>query len=464
MEKTMKNQKVVLRFDEFCTRDKYGLRRIEGTVTADSLVRLIDAADLEANPREAKVGEVTTDIQDSLETTPKLFPFKTKGLLLASSEATGRERNRFELAFEDGDVEGVLDGGHNLLAIALFILKLALGSEADAVLKRIKRWKDLPPVWRQYRDKIDDVKDNLDFLTPVEVIYPQEGAVGRDEFLNAVLDIARARNNNAELTEETKANKAGLYDALKGAIDPVLADQIEWKSGDGGRIKARDLIALSWVALSKLGPDFPGVKDVSAVSIYNSKGGCVSAFNTLMESDQVTKKTKGDIRELNHEGVKSAFALMRDLPRLYDRIYSMFPDAYNRVSPGFGRIRSVYVFDPGRSKSSKDSSYLAKPPKTKFYRLDCKYDFPDGFIMPLVWALRELIKNEDGMLLWAANPDKFLERHLEKAFEVYLSVIQLADYDPQRIGKSVPSYQLASNDFQSRLNAQLALEQIAAKA
>ena len=38
----MKNQKVVIRFDEASSRDKYGLRRIEGTATADSIMRLID--------------------------------------------------------------------------------------------------------------------------------------------------------------------------------------------------------------------------------------------------------------------------------------------------------------------------------------------------------------------------------------------------------------------------------------
>lgn len=452
----MKNQKVVVRFDENCSRDKYGLRRIEGTATADSLIRLIDIADLEANPREAKVGDVTDEIQESLETTPKLFPFKTKGLLLAASQCVSRERNRYELSFEDGDIEGVLDGGHNLLAIALFILKQALGTDGEAVLRKVKRWKDLPAVWKTYRDKVDDVKSSLTFLTPVEVIYPQDGIVGRDEFLNAVLDVARARNNNAQLTEETKAHKAGFYDTLKASIDPALIDQIEWKSNDGGRIKVRDLVALAWVALSKLDTDVPGVKEISGVSIYNSKGTCISAFNKLMESDEVSEKIKGEIRGLKHPGVESALGLMKDLPRLYDKLYSAFPDAYNAVSPGFGRIGSVYVFDPSRSKN-KDAKYLSKPAKTKFYRSDCKYDFPDGFIMPLVWALRELIQNEGGKLSWKSDPEKFLFKHLEKSMEVYLSVIQLAAYDPQKIGKSVPSYQLAMNDFASRLASDASL-------
>jgi hypothetical protein len=131
----VKHQKVVLRFDENCTREKYGLQRIEGTATPDSIIRLLDIADLDANPREAKVGDVTDDIQDSLRRTVSLFPFKSKGMLLAASKCVSRERNRYELTFEDGDIEGILDGGHNALALGLHILEAALGSDADAVGK-----------------------------------------------------------------------------------------------------------------------------------------------------------------------------------------------------------------------------------------------------------------------------------------------------------------------------------------
>src|ERR1700687_228610 len=205
----MKNQKVVMRFDEVASSDKYAMRRIVGTATADSLIRLIDIADLEANPREAKVGEVTDGIQESLEKTPQWFHFKSKGLLVASESCVPRERNRFELTFGDGDMEGILDGGHNLLAIALYILELALGADSQKVLRGVQRWEHVPDAWKANRDKVDAVKDSLNFLTPFEVIYPHDGAVGRDEFLNAVLDVAQARNNNVQLTDETKANKAG---------------------------------------------------------------------------------------------------------------------------------------------------------------------------------------------------------------------------------------------------------------
>jgi hypothetical protein len=446
----MKNQKVIIRFDEACPRDKYQLRRIEGTATVESMIRLIDIADLNANPREAKVGEVTDEIRDSLKESPRLFHFKSKGILLAAGNCKPRERNRYELTFDDEDIEGILDGGHNLLGIALYILGESLDPNDQKLLRTIKRWEHLPPIWKGHRDKIEAVRSRLDFLTPIEVIYPQEGVAGRDDFEDAVLDVARARNNNAELTEETKANKAGFYEAIKESLDPGLVNEIEWKTNDGGRIKVRELVALSWIALSKIDETFPGKSDFSPVSMYRNKGLCVSAYNKMMSSDEITDKSKGDIRQLSHEGVKSAIGLLKDIPRLFDLIYMEFPEAYNQASPGFGRVSSVYIWDPAKAKLG-DPKYLSNPTFTKFYRHEFKYDFPDGFIMPLVWALSELMEYRDDKVTWKTDPDRFIKRNLTKTLKVYHGMIQMANYDPQKVGKTGACYMLAANDFKSRL-------------
>jgi hypothetical protein len=446
----MKNQKVIIRFDEVCERDKYELRRIEGTATAGSMIRLIDVADLQANPREAKVGDVTDAIEESLEDTPSLFPFKTKGILLAAGKCEPRDRKRFQLHFDDEDIEGVLDGGHNLLAIALYILRKALGEDADRALKGLKRWEMVPDLWKSNRDAIEAVKPKLDFLTPIEVIYPQGSASGRDDFEDAVLDVARARNNNAELTEETKANKAGFYDAIRESIDPELVDQIEWKTNDGGRIKVRELVALSWIALSRIEEEIPGKDEFSPVAMYRNKGACVAAYNTLMGSDEISQRAKGEIRELRNKAVKSAIGMLRDIPRLFDLVYTEFPEAYNEASPGFGRVSSVRIWEPAKAESS-DPKYLSHPAHTKFYRHECKYDFPDGFVMPLVWALGELMEYKDGRIGWKVDPSRFIKKNLAKTLKVYYGMIQMANYDPQKVGKTGACYYLAANDFKSRL-------------
>jgi hypothetical protein len=52
------------------------------------------------------------------------------------------------LYFDDEDIEGVPDGGHNLLAIALHILRKALGEDSEKVLKGLKRWESVPALWK----------------------------------------------------------------------------------------------------------------------------------------------------------------------------------------------------------------------------------------------------------------------------------------------------------------------------
>ena len=352
--------------------------------------------------------------------------------------------------FDDDDMQGILDGGHNLLAIALFILKTALGEEAEKTLKPVKRWNDLVEVWRQNRSSVDEVKQSLSFLTPVEIIYPQETDGGASTFDDAILEVAQARNNNAQLTEETKANKAGYFKDLRESLDPQLVNLIEWKSNDGGKIKVRDLIALAWIPLSVIEDRLPLKKKFKPSDIYSSKAVCVSRFNELMENDGISIKAKGDIRELQDSGVKSALGMLRDLPRIFDLLYKQFPSAYNKVSPRFGGMSNVRIFEPNKTKS-KDPKYLRTPERSKFYRLECEYEFPDAFILPLMWALRSLMEERDGKVIWRTDPEKFLNKNLDEVMTIYYSLIHMAGYDPQKVGKASGSYQLMAEAFKTRL-------------
>jgi hypothetical protein len=435
----LKNQKVILKFDVACQSDEYLLRRVVGTVQPGSMIKLLDIADLEANPREAKVGTVTEGIIESLEAEDRLFHFKSKGLLIAAGECRTLDRMRYQLEFSDADFEGILDGGHNLLAIAIHVLQSAIGEDHPDI-KKIKRWEDVKAIWTVHRDEIEAVASKLKFLVPVEIVYPQTGIEGQDVYEGAILAIAQARNNNAELTEETKANKAGYYEELKESLDANLCEQVEWKTNDGGRIKARDLVALSWIPLSRLGKEFPDIKQFNPVNIYSSKGTCTKAFNELVKSDDVSEKTKGDVREITHPGIQSAIALMKDIPALYDLIYEKFPEAYNNVSPGFGRIEGVRIYD---AEKAGDGKHVGKPPLTKFYRNEVKYDYPDGYIMPLVFGLSALIDVKGNKLTWKTDPFDFIEENLDEILETYVSTIQMAQYDPQTVGKSHGSYNLA---------------------
>lgn len=125
----MNPNKIIIKFEQVADQPNDVIRRLTGFVQAKYLVDLIDAADLNANPRSAKVGNVTEDIIDSIKKTKDIFPFKTKGILLAVSTIPRElERKRYELEFKDSEIEGILDGGHNTLAIAIHILNVATES------------------------------------------------------------------------------------------------------------------------------------------------------------------------------------------------------------------------------------------------------------------------------------------------------------------------------------------------
>ena len=161
-------------------------------------------------------------------------------------------------------------------------------------------------------------------------------------------------------------------------------------------------------------------------------------FGDIMADDKVTKIVKGDIRKLHNKEVESALGLMADIPRLFDSIYKLFPDAYNEVSPGFGRIRSVRLFEEGKFIKG-EKKYLPRPPKTSFYGEPCTYDYPDGFIMPIIYGLSELMTFNGKEVVWKQDPHKFVNENLGEILKVLHGIISLADYDPQRVGKSSAS-------------------------
>lgn len=445
----MKQENVILKFDSVCLRDKYGINVLSGTVNAASILKLIDIADLQANPREAKTGKITDDIIESISESPTLFHFKTKGLLLSAAQCDALDRNRFRVTFDDPAFEGILDGGHNLLSLAMHMIITAT-QDGEKLLRGKRRWEDVHSVWQEMRDDIEQVKELFDFFVPIEILFPKEEEGSRENFEDSILEIAQARNNNAELTRETKANKKGYYDAIKEAMDPNLVNEVEWKTNDGGRIKARDIVALALIPLSKL-PEkdtLPGLKDFRPVSLYRYKGGCVSNFNDLMGSDIVTQKEKGDTRGLIHEGIQSGLALLKDLPRLVDQIYLDLPEAYNKVSPGFGRINAVRLFDEEKV-GSDPKKYLRRPPRTKYYLAEATYDVPEGFLLPLVWGLSELMEYKNGKIQWKTDPSEFLKSNLVDIMRVFHGVMQLSKYDPQGVAKTQASYDLAAAQIRS---------------
>ncbi|MFY9305156.1 MAG: hypothetical protein WAO31_06660, partial [Rhodoluna sp.] len=70
---------------------------------------------------------------------------------------------------------------------------------------------------------------------------------------------------------------------------------------------------------------------------------------------------------------------------------------------------------------------------------------PEGFIIPLVYAMRALIrKNDDGTLEWSMDPYAFLSNHLDPIVDnlrdFILNPEDETSGDPQKIGKNASIY------------------------
>lgn len=435
-----------------------GIKRYTGFVRGRDLLPLFDHGSLEANPRSAKTGSVVHAIMETLERTPELLPFKSKGILLGTSDYEALQRNRFALRFLDPASEGVLDGGHNMLAIGLHMLSRVADPR---VLSRISRWEEMKESWDEMRSDLEQIKDEFNFLVPVELIVPADVEDEQivQQFEMSLLDICAARNNNAQLTQETKANKRGFYDHIREHLDKSIAEKVEWKSNewesnDARPIKVRDLLALAWIPLNKANEAglLPVDISVTPQNIYRNKGECSKQFDRLMENPAVSEPRDGPRHELLNDAVGSAFEILADLPLLYDKIYAEFPEAYNSNNYRFGSNPIVKLYDPARREAAKDKSgFVVSQPRTPFTGRPVNYRYPDGLIMPLVYGLKGIMKIDDGKVEWATDPFAFLDRNLREIAGAYRLVLDMARFDPQKLAKNQASHEFAVGEFEKAL-------------
>ncbi len=460
------NDTIVIRLRQRGEQELGYIHRYTGLMQARQLIGIIDVLDLDANPRNSKSGSVTNAIiesiqKDEVSTEGALFPFKTKGILIAASGCQPLDRDRFALQFHDRSTEGILDGGHNTLAIGIYILEQATEAVKGTPLKRTDyaNWDTFKATWTARRTMIsayqEAIRDNPQALTdegvsllkfdiPVELLVPAdtEDALCVDGFRRSLLEICDARNNNVQLTQGTKGNQEGLFDSFKGLLEqayPIFANEVSWKTNDGKRVPCRNVIALSWIPLALTSWVVKGDNHILDApgdpSIYSGKEKCLEKYLDLMRSDHITNQTSSTQRELKDMEVLSALKVACDLPKLFDRLYQKFPSLY---VGSYGKISAV------KSLMGTRTDFV-----TPFFCSPTDKPVPDGFIYPLVVGLRALMERDPstGAIRWVTDPFTFIEdKPFENAVRNYSEVIQQSAYDPQKVGKGKASYTTA---FQS---------------
>ena len=410
------------------------INKIISSISPATLIRLVKFADNKINPRTASVNAITTSIYETLDKSPELFWYKTKGILIATKECQLLDRNRIKLSFDQPAYEGIMDGGHNTFAIARFIIDKLFGI-------KFKKWDECKNYWNKNFDdiikKFKEVENEprFQFSIPVEILYPNDSVGSLEDYYDAIAEICSARNNNIQLKETAKGNQVGCYDYLKEHLSRY---SIIWKTGDTGSIKSEDVIAMADIPLYFLQVEglLPeeGIRKFNRVNLYSQKGQCISFFNEIIKNPKFSIEEKGKFI-LKSDLIKSALKMTEDIMKLFDQLYINFPALYNKNNGSFGRIVEV------KNKKSKV--------RFKTINKDCDYTYPDGYIYPLISGIIKFMIYDDATntIQWRINPSS-------KEFKVenlnimkYTGWIKQLDYNPQKVGKTNLMYLEADEVF-----------------
>ena len=412
------------------------LLKVASSITPLTLIKLLNVADNQINPRTAKSGPITKSIFETLSTSPELFWYKTKGILLATTQLRMLDRNRVEMTFGEPQFEGIMDGGHNTLAIANFITTKLLDFPLKDGNACKSFWRtNYEQIVKAYEESQKTDPNLFKFSIPVEILAPthKDGAI--DAYYDAIAEICAARNNNVQLTATAKGNQEGYYDYLKERLRNY---SIIWKTNESGNIKSEDVITMADIPLmylQSIGKIEADMK-LSPVNLYSGKGQCVKYFGSVLSNEAYSTTVNGRT-VLNNETIKSALNMTEDLMKYFDRLMLKFPDMYNSACRGrFGGISAV--------TTGKEMGTLFHTQTKK-----CACTFPPAFFYPLIAGTVSLMKFDEstGTVGWIANPAS-VDFDLDLVdLGRYTEMMKILVYNPNVIGKTALMYDLAKDAY-----------------
>lgn len=427
------------------SNEEVKIQRISSSISPYHFIRLVGVSDNKINPRAARENGITCDIRETLDLSPNLYWLMSKGILIATENCKVLDRGRVSLT-TDGEREGIMDGGHNALAISQFLI-----TKLFPEVKIFKTWVDCKEFWSKNEKEIikrfNDLggNDAFRFSIPVEIIFPgyEDGAL--DEYYETISQICTARNTNVQLKQATQDNQVGIYEVLKERLS--CADKVVWKSGQSGDIKVEDIVSMAVIPLLFLQeqgrlPNDKSIKTLNAVSVYSQKSKCIDFYGDVLKHPEISTKRE-DKYILNNSLVRSALEMIDDIVKAYDRMYLAFPDIHNSNAGKFGRINAV---DQKKTKSVS-VPFLTISQKTE-------YKYSAGYFLPLFCGIRKLmyIDEATNTLKWRKNPaDPSFDFHDLRCTK-YIEMVKFLAYDPLKVGKASMMYLEGLDIFETYLN------------
>lgn len=373
--------------------DPYGTRR-------DRYIALVQVRNLPAdlpldvNPRNQNTSSrVSRQIEQSLLNEPKTFHLKNRGLTVIAKniEYDTRSQTLVLTVPENSNDYGVLDGGHTYQVIR----KNAMAPIDEETTKT-------EPAF-------------LDAHVGMEIM---EGLP--DEL---IVDIARARNTSAQVKGFSLANLENTFDWIKDALKgEPYANKIAYRENEDDNEFPIDIMEI--VGFSTMfHPDFSDA-DNPPILTYSGKGRCLDHFST----------------EANQSGYISMAPILKDVLKLYDFIHINFASMYEEIG-GFSGLNDPTAKHKG-VKLGRVSEVKQYPDGFQLYYLGKvgEYRFPDGWLYPVVGAMRSLVEYKPQRTTWKVDPFDFFKRHGKKFVTMTLEAGKTLGRTPAAIGKNKPHW------------------------
>lgn len=258
-------------------------------------------------------------------------------------------------------------------------------------------------------DNRDELEDGVQYVK-LEILTGVEGIFE---------DLAAARNTSTQVQDKSIANLRDYFDLIKEVISTEeFEDRVYFMENDDGDIDVGDILAI----LNLFNIDaYHGMESFPTVS-FSSRKKCIDNYINLYEKVQASPE---------NPYVKMK-PVMVDIFKLYDFLESKMFDYYRAKNPAgkYGAVSGVVT--------PKDPR---KMPKTKFYCKEISHGSPNGFLFPVLGALRALLVEKDGKYEWTHNPFDILEKVGPDLVCTTVERSRTLGNDPVKVGKDTGNWQ-----------------------
>ena len=363
---------------------------------------LVDVQDLSqglpkgANPRDVWLRSgVAKSIKQSLMQRDGNFHLLNRGITIICDDCkydTKTQQLTVKIDDESGD-QGILDGFHTYT-----IIQNALASD---------NWCSVSN---------DEVSPQFVWL---EIISNAKNP----------LDIVEARNNSVPVRSESMDNLNGYFERIKRALagkvnlNLIGFNENANKADDSSVvISVKDVVRLMTLFnVSKYDKDNHPVKAYSALA---------AVLRDFEKECEKSKEMGDDVPK--PETYSKLESILPDILKLRDYLYNQYPDYYakssvcsNPKNARFGALSEI--------KKAKKPLYFLDNNEVLY----SEYDIPNGFVLPILSALRCLVEFKNGEASWRCDPFEFLD-HRGPAFVGTILEFSRLLKDPNAVGKARP--------------------------